>query len=683
MPQGGNPSGITECLTVVSGLATIPRRGSRFERGVQLTIGIAPRRRTSRWIAALGMLVIAAGVVGTGSIALASSSGEAANINQCRNGSPTSHVACIQSTGAWQNGNLGATNSHYRENDSVPFQVLLTGMGGANAGTHTLDINWAETASSKHAYDYLTSFDRTETTANACAGFLGFTAATCTAGHSTITIGADPNLAGCAGFVGPQVAGVIDVYGASGTSLVYFNTPSSCQGASNNGSAHINFSTTSGQNSVILAWGGHVASQIDWGLGNSASAISGSPYHMAVSLLDGASTGSQDRSIKAAAILPVPTIATSADGASGGSVPTVSSGTSFTDTVTLTGDSTHGAVTGTVSFFMCFNASAATACTSGGTAAGAGIVLTTHATTPPTSTATSSSVSPTATGYYCFRVVYTPDATAGYSPGQSTVTTNECVQVVTLNTSTTSTPQTSDTESGTFTDATSAAIGSWIRDKAVVSDTTTPTGTIAFSVCGPTLTATACTSGGTTVAENSGAKTSNSTSVTFYSASFQPATAGFYCFAAAFTGTGAFQDSHDSSTGECIEILPASPALSTTPSAVTSFSATLSDSADVGPGNNPGGSVRFRLYDTLANCNLGGTSVGSGGLLYEETVSFTANGNNTRTVSTTGTGSGSNVVTTAGTYQWLAHYSGDTNNEDNDSACGDEAETVTASTVNP
>jgi hypothetical protein len=93
--------------------------------------------------------------------------------------------------------------------------------------------------------------------------------------------------------------------------------------------------------------------------------------------------------------------------------------------------------------------------------------------------------------------------------------------------------------------------------------------------------------------------------------------------------------------------------------------------------------VRFRLYTSLTTCSAGGTTVGSGGLLYEETVSFTANGTNTRTVSTTGTGSGSNVVTTAGTYQWLAHYSGDSNNDPNDSACGDEPEAVTASTVNP
>ena len=635
----------------------------------------------------MGALVITSGILASWTVTLAASNGEAANLNQCRNGAPSSHVACIQSTGAWQNGNLGATNSHYRENDSVPFQVLLTGMGGANAGPHTLDITWAETAGSKHAYDYLTSFDRTETTANACNGFLGFTNATCTSSHSTITIGADPNLASCAGFTGTQVAGVVDVYGATGTSLVYFNTPTSCQGASNAGSAHLNFSTSATQNNVILAWGGHIASQIDWGQGNSASAISGSPYHMALGTLDGNSTGSQDRSIKAAAILPVPTIATSAGGATGGSVPTVTSGGSFTDVATLTGTTANGNVTGFVDFYLCGPTASATPCTTG-TQVGSSVTLAVQATTPPSSTATSASVTKTATGYYCFRVVYTPDAAAAYSPGQSTSTTNDCVQVVTVGTSTSSTPQSSDTETGTFADATSAAIGSWIRDKAVVTGASTPTGSIAFSVCGPTASATACTSGGTAVSENAAAKTSNSTSVTFYSAAIQPATAGWYCFRADFTGTGAFTNSSDSSTGECIQVLPASPATSTTPSGTTTFSATLDDSASVGPGNNPTGTVTFRLYDTLANCNSGGTTVGSGGLLYEKVITLSGT-SNTKTAATTDTGtltSGSdNVVTSAGDYEWVALYSGDSNNDPSSSACGDETLRVAASsvTVNP
>jgi hypothetical protein len=883
-----------------------------------------------RWFAALGIVVMTAGIVATGTITLAAPTGEGANINQCRNGAFDAHVRCIGS--AFQNGNLGATNSHYREGDFVPFQALLTGL---TVGPHTLDIQWDETASSKHAYDYIGTYTKTETNADACTGVL--TTSQCGV-HTTATVTADPNLLSPCAFTSTysatQVAGVVDIYGASGAaSFTYFNSPGSCQGSALQQSAHITFSTIAGQSSVVAAWGGHVASQLDWGLGNSASQISGSPYHMRLLTLDTAALGNQDRSIKAAAILPVPTITTSADGANG-NVPTIASGGSFTDVATLTGDSTHGNVTGFVDFYMCGPTTAVAACTAG-TQVGGDVILTVGATTPPSSTATSASVSPTATGYYCFRVLYTPDATAGYSPGQSTSTTNECVHVVTLNTTTTSTPQTSATETGTFTNAASAQIGAWIRDKAVVSDTTTPTGsivfhvcgpttsatactsggslvaensgaktsnstsvtfysaaihattsgwycfradftgtgafdsssdsstgecieilpvptittsadsangnvptvasggsftdvatltgdsthgnvtgfvdfymcgpttgvaacttgtqvggdvtltvgattppsstatsdsvsptatgyycfrvvytpdataayspsqststtnecvqvvtldtrttstpqtsstetgtftdggtptigawirdravvsdtttptgTIAFSVCGPTASATACTSGGSSVAENSGARASNSTSVTFYSAAFQPTTSGWYCFRADFTGTGAFNNSSDSSTGECIHILPASPAFGTTPSATTSFTATLNDSASIGPGNNPTGSVTFRLYDNLDNCNLGGATVGQGGLLFQKVVALPSTVTNTKSVSTTdtGTATGNNVVSTAGIYEWVASYSGDTNNDGSSSLCGDEAETVTASSVSP
>src|SRR5439155_17538759 len=39
--------------------------------------------------------------------------------------------------------------------------------------------------------------------------------------------------------------------------------------------------TANGPNALI-AWGGHIASQVDWGIGKSASDINGSPYHSRV-----------------------------------------------------------------------------------------------------------------------------------------------------------------------------------------------------------------------------------------------------------------------------------------------------------------------------------------------------------------------------------------------------------------
>jgi hypothetical protein len=52
----------------------------------------------------------------------------------------------------------------------------------------------------------------------------------------------------------------------------------------------------------VLAWGWHIATRKDWGNGNSAVAISGSPYHTRLLDLDGAG-GNQDRSLSAEAVI--------------------------------------------------------------------------------------------------------------------------------------------------------------------------------------------------------------------------------------------------------------------------------------------------------------------------------------------------------------------------------------------
>src|SRR5690349_17080040 len=101
---------------------------------------------------------------------LARAANEAANIDQCRNGQFSAPVQCANS--AWVNGNLGPENSHYREGDSVPFRATLTGID-TSVTNHTLTIQYDTLQGGKHAYDYLTSFDRTETTADPTTGVSG------------------------------------------------------------------------------------------------------------------------------------------------------------------------------------------------------------------------------------------------------------------------------------------------------------------------------------------------------------------------------------------------------------------------------------------------------------------------------------------------------------------------------
>src|SRR5437588_6079749 len=64
---------------------------------------------------------------------LARAANPAADINQCRNGAFGSEVTCTDA--AWQNGDLGATNSHYREGDSVPFRAPLSNLASGESYT--------------------------------------------------------------------------------------------------------------------------------------------------------------------------------------------------------------------------------------------------------------------------------------------------------------------------------------------------------------------------------------------------------------------------------------------------------------------------------------------------------------------------------------------------------------------
>ena len=329
---------------------------------------------------------------------LARAATEAANIDQCRNGPISAPAQCADS--AWVNGNLGSENSHYREGDSVPFRATLTGID-TSVTTHTLTIQYDTLQSGTHAYDYLTSYNRTETTADPTTGLTGLTAGNCKPIPPDLTIAfANPG--------STQAPGCISIWNGTITSLAYGTADTS-------GTRSVIVTFTATDPTVLIAWGGHIASQIDWGAGNSAGAISGSPYHMRLLILDTFQLGNQDRSLKAAAILPVPAVFTTQ-----ASFGQITIGQSVTDTATLSGS--NGAVTGTVKFFVCGPALSNPDCTSGGTQVGTAVTIT-------AGQAVSDPYTPAAVGHYCFRGEYTPDAFAPYSPSNHTDKTLECFTV--------------------------------------------------------------------------------------------------------------------------------------------------------------------------------------------------------------------------------------------------------------
>src|SRR5205814_10711765 len=186
-----------------------------------------------------------------------------------------------------------------------------------------------------HADHYLTSVNATEKTADPVHDISGTTAGNCFPIPVDLTITfANPGSS--------QEPGCIQIYNGTITSVAYGSADMS-------GQRSVTVTFTATDPTVVIAWGGHIASQIDWGAGNSASAISGSPYHMRLLTLDDAQLGNQDRSLKASGILPIPAVFTTQ-----ASFGQISLGQSVTDTATLSGS--NGPVTGTVNFFVCFSA---------------------------------------------------------------------------------------------------------------------------------------------------------------------------------------------------------------------------------------------------------------------------------------------------------------------------------------
>jgi hypothetical protein len=221
----------------------------------------------------------------------------AADLDQCRNGAIGSEVPCTG--GAWVNGNAGSSNSHWAENQFLAYRMKLSGLT-PGATVHTLTIGYDIIHGGPHAVDYLGTFNATDTLADPCSGVAG-----CVLGSptSTIPITADTltvtnNINPNTGMPIVQLPGQFTMWGGNLLSFAY--TAVNVGGGDTERTVTVTF-TASVANPVI-AWGGHVGWIGDWGVGNSAGGISGSPYHMRLGDFDGGG-GNQDRSLSAAAVI--------------------------------------------------------------------------------------------------------------------------------------------------------------------------------------------------------------------------------------------------------------------------------------------------------------------------------------------------------------------------------------------
>jgi prealbumin domain-containing protein len=382
-------------------------------------------------------------------------------LNQCRSGGSVGarfgRGPCIDyaqgNNPGWSNGALNETQSLYRMNDFVPFRAVITDLTPGDQ--YVIRLGYDAVVSGLHAYDYVGSYNASEYPRGLlqppenpppnrgvvpCGGVSGTEGAhACGPGPepgrpSRRLIPLDRNTHFPPALGGRQLRGVFSAWGGTLHRAHYFHctSPQPCgpiglPGQTSYVPREIDVPFTANGPTVVLAWGGHLASSVDWGVGRTYwEEGSGCSVHMRVVGLGSPGSvlppgGNHDRCIQPSAIAGPPTLTTAV-------APTsVSVNDRVTDTATLTGPS--GLPSGRVEFFVCGPAASPPNCSTGGTVVGTDGVVD----VPQGSTTGQASIqfTPTAAGAYCFRVEYRPSGTAPYSPAEHTNTGDECFVAVT------------------------------------------------------------------------------------------------------------------------------------------------------------------------------------------------------------------------------------------------------------
>jgi hypothetical protein len=323
-------------------------------------------------------------------------------------------------------GDLNESKSLYREGDYVPFRLVITDL--VPDQTYTQEIGYDAVESSLHTYDYLGTYNASENYPGPPAQQVipcgGITIADtgdvhpCGGPASTLAVPTDQNTHFPTG--SSQAAGHFSAWGASLTQAVYdptLSTPIHVNPSQAKIQRGIDLTFTAEGSTAVIAWGGHLASVLDWGQGKTfkSGGGSGASYHMR--LITG---GNRELSINTKAIAGQPLAFTTAV-----TPQSVVVGEPVIDTATLTG-SPGSPVRGDISFFVCGpDDNAPPPCIRDGTEVEPKLVVLLRSAVGPDGMA-SIEYTPTEPGHYCFRAEYTPSPDAPYSPALHTDTTTEC-----------------------------------------------------------------------------------------------------------------------------------------------------------------------------------------------------------------------------------------------------------------
>src|SRR5439155_1379066 len=206
----------------------------------------------------------------------------------------------------------------------------------------------------------------------------------------------------------------------------------------------------------------------------------------------------------------------------------------------------------------------------------------------------------------------------------------------------------------------SVAAGGSVNDVAHLTLGTNPTGTISFTLYSDA----GCT---VSVFTSSATVTGNGD---YSSGPFTATQAGTYHWRASYSGDGnnnAAGPTACADPAEAVVVTKAAPALTTTASGSVAAGGQVSDVAHLTLGTNPTGTISFTLYGPNdATCTV---------VAFTDTKLVSGNADYT---------SSSFTAIQAGTYRWIASYSGDLNNNAaGPTACADPAEAVVVTKAAP
>jgi hypothetical protein len=259
------------------------------------------------------------------------------NLDQMANGKVTQPFPVSQPPSSqwnWQNGNLNRNNAHFRESHSVPYRCDLTGL--TPGAVYTLRIGIDVRFGGTFALDYFTSvqnltphglFGHAAEKADPTVGITFATTPTINDYPLPVPVYKNTPVSGQPGtsfqaLTTDNITGQPDkkslrIYNATvanpATDIIYenggVNGTIDLQATTAEAILSVKFTATT--NHVLMAWGGHIASEFDWVGQPTPQDLTGSPYHCRIkNMLDAngnvVAKGSTDRSLKTDAVFRPP-----------------------------------------------------------------------------------------------------------------------------------------------------------------------------------------------------------------------------------------------------------------------------------------------------------------------------------------------------------------------------------------